>query len=143
MPFFRGETTLQALTQSPPPSWDEIAAMCWIKRIDCLDMIEDLDEDAAQKPTVLPPNVTKAMKVLKKELDTLRDKLSDEILNTIDPTILSKLPLPSSLVNSKLPKETKQKLNEINRDTQMSWWERTDKFHRFIESLPEDQSKLI
>ncbi|KAI1706247.1 hypothetical protein DdX_13087 [Ditylenchus destructor] len=129
--------------QPPAPTWEEIVAKCWISRIDCLDMIGDHDEEAAHNATILPSNVIDGVKALKKELDEIRDKLSDQILNTIDPAILAKLPLPSSLDKSKLPEETKQKLEEINRNTQMTWWERTNKFHRFIESLPEDQLSMI
>ncbi|KAI1696270.1 hypothetical protein DdX_19124 [Ditylenchus destructor] len=88
--------------------------------------------------SVLSPDVILQLKdVYKNQQLSMPEKKEqfDEIMDSVDPATLAKLPMPPFL--NQLPEDVQEKLKAIHSDTEMKWSERAPKFMQIMESLPE------
>ncbi|KAI1699734.1 hypothetical protein Ddc_18433 [Ditylenchus destructor] len=102
------------LPPGPPPNWDGVPPGF---------------------ADVLPSDVIQQLKDGYREQQLAMREKFDEIMDSVDPATLAKLPMPPFL--SMLPEDVQEKLKAIHSDTEMKWSERAPKFMQIMESLPE------
>ncbi|KAF7632341.1 hypothetical protein Mgra_00008266, partial [Meloidogyne graminicola] len=93
--------------------------------------------------TILPNEILQKLKDLHKNTNIplmKKQEEFDKIMNSVNPNILSKLPLPPGF--ELLPLNIQQKITEINGNSSINWNKKHLKIKEIIESLQQKQKNL-